>query len=99
VTTAEEAQAHAHLDSPEIQALIIADEVPKGGRSESVFRVMYACGEAGWSNHDILTLARELGERWGCLPASNVFNQWTRLLAMLRRVRRAYPNPAQGDAR
>jgi len=85
----------ARLDSDEIQGLIHAPAVEVGKRSDAVFRVMYACGQAGWVNHDILRLASELFDRWGVHTSANLYDHWSRLLSMLRRVRAQYPSPGR----
>ena len=85
------------LSDPDIINILHADEVPVGLRTSSVFRVMHALGEAGATNHEILTVARDLGRRWGKFPDSNLYYQWYTLLAMLRKVRAKYPYKGNSD--
>ncbi len=81
----------------EAQALLDAPTVPRGQRSDAIFKIMYLRGEQGWTNHQILTEAEALGRRWGKYTRANLFADWSAMLSMLSRVRRVYPSPRNGN--
>jgi hypothetical protein len=77
--------------SPEIRALIEPKTLPRDDRGPRIFDVMKACADAGWNNHEVLSLARALCDRWQRYESRNVYEQWTRLLGMLRKIRNPPP--------
>jgi len=82
------------------QALATTPVVPEGERNDAILSVMFLRAEDGWTNHEILTEAEELGMRWGKYTRTNLYHDWYSLLSMLKRVRRKYPSPGRetGDA-
>lgn len=85
---------------PERARRLIRDETaaPRPGhRHQRLVEVAYDCAEAGFTNDEILTLLRKLGQDWGNYPACRLYRQWTKLLQILERARQKYPNAPDGS--
>lgn len=76
--------------------LDLLKSTPKvGQRHNTMLEIAYRCGEAGWTNDQILDLLDDLAQRWGKYPGR--FTRWTKLLGMLRAVRKGFPNSPDGS--
>lgn len=75
---------------------LITGPVPEvGQRHDALMEVAYRSGEFGLTNDEILILLDALCGRWGKHPG--VYERWTALLAILRRVRGEFPNRPDGS--
>lgn len=74
-------------------ALIKGDSPPVGNRHESLMEIAYRAAESGLSNHEILLIISECGERWEKYTDKNIYAKWLALMRILWRVRRQFPNP------
>ena len=84
---------------PEKSQRLISDSDARpqpGFRHKRLVEVALDCAEMGFSNDEILTLLRVLGERWGNYPSTRLYQQWTRLLSILEVARQKYPNSPDG---
>jgi hypothetical protein len=72
--------------------LIEGDFPPAGKRHESLREVAFRAAESGLTNHEILLVLSECGERWGKYTSDNLYAKWRALLRILRSVRRQFPN-------
>jgi hypothetical protein len=78
-------------------ALVEGDCPPIGQRHDSFLEVAYRAAESGLSNHEILRILSEVSERWKRYDDRNLYTKWTRLLGILRRVRKEFPNSCDGS--
>lgn len=63
--------------------------VPKGQRNQALRDAAFQMGRAGATNHQILARLSVMSEQMGKYTDRNLFEKWTRLLGMVREVRRA----------
>lgn len=82
-------------------AALDAQDVPKGQRNQALRDTAFEMGRAGATNHQILARLSVMSEQMGKYTDRNLFQKWTRLLGMVREVRRAgilAPPPDEGGA-
>jgi hypothetical protein len=63
--------------------------VPKGQRNQTLRDTAFELGRAGATNHQILAELSVMSESMGKYTDRNLYEKWTRLLGMVREVRRA----------
>lgn len=67
--------------------------VPRGQRNRKLRDTAFELGRAGATNHQILAELSIMSEAMGKYTERNLYEKWTRLLAMVREVRRAGITP------
>lgn len=72
--------------------------VPKGLRNQALRDAAFQMGREGATNHEILARLSVMSEQMGKYTDRNLFEKWTRLLAMVREVRRAGIRPGEDGA-
>lgn len=72
--------------------------VPKGQRNQALRDTAFEMGRAGATNHQILARISVMSEQMGKYTDRNLFEKWTRLLGMVREVRRAGISPQTAEA-
>lgn len=72
--------------------------VPKGLRNQALRDAAFQMGREGATNHEILARLSVMSEQMGKYTDRNLFEKWTRLLGMVREVRRAGIRPGEDGA-
>jgi hypothetical protein len=67
----------------------------EGSRHDALTELAHRAAEAGQSNDWIVLALHTACELWGKYPRP--FDRWTRILNLVRLVRRTYPNGPNGE--
>lgn len=73
----------------EIHDAAAAAQVPKGQRNWTLRETAFAMAREGATNHEILARLSVLSEAMDKYTDANLYQKWTRLLGMVREVRKA----------
>jgi hypothetical protein len=78
-----------------VQELLFGPVPEEGNRQDALVDLAHRAAEAGQSNDWILNALMVACDLWGKYPRT--FDRWTRLLNILRMVRKTYPNQPDGS--
>jgi hypothetical protein len=78
-----------------VQGIMFGPVPPVGSRHEALVELAHRAAEAGQSNDWIVIALGTACDLWGKYPRP--WERWTKLLALLRMVRKIYPNSAEGE--
>ena len=78
-----------------VQQIMFGPVPAEGTRHDALIDLAHRAAEAGQSNDWILNALVVACDLWGKYPRT--FDRWTRLLNILRMVRKTYPNSPNGS--
>ena len=78
-----------------VQRIMFGPVPPVGSRQDTLVDLAHRAAEAGQSNDWIVIALNTACDLWGKYPRP--WERWTKLLGLVRMVRKIYPNGPEGE--